>query len=502
MFKTLTLPTGETYEQPIGLFINNEFVAAKSGRKLTTIDPSTESEIVDVHCAGIEDVELAVAAAKESHKPSSEWRTMDPTDRVALILKLASLVESNLETMAKLESWDSGKPMGSNATADIQSVVNYLRYCAGWSDKLHGKQIPLAGQRFAITKRYPLLVGCIVPWNYPLAMASWKFCPALACGCSIVMKSSEITPLSLLYFANLVKEAGFPAGVFNVLSGYGQDVGDAIAKNVDLQKVAFTGSTLTGQKVMQAASGNLKSVSLECGGKSPLIVFEDADIEEAAKWACFGIMYNSGQNCTANSRLIVQESIKDKFLDLFLKELKETWHVGNVFDENTKIGPLVSQQQYDKVLSYIDIGKKEGAKIHQVNEYPSKGYFIPPTVFTEVNEDMRIVKEEIFGPVVCMSTFTTKEEAIEKANNTIYGLAAMVFSMNFNTAHSVADLLEAGSVYINSSNDEDMRVPFGGIKYSGFGRELGEEGLNLYTELKSIFVNYGEKFQFKIGLVL
>lgn len=494
MFKTLTLPTGTQYTQPLGLFINNEFVSALGGKTITSIDPSTKTPIVDVQCAGVDDVDVAVAAAKAAHHPSSEWRTMDPTERVATILRLATLVDTHAETLANIEAWDSGKPKDTNAMADIQAVANYLRYCAGWADKIHGKQIPLAGERFALTKRYPLLVGCIVPWNYPLSMASWKFCPALACGCSIVMKSSEITPLSLLYFAQLVKEAGFPPGVFNVLSGYGADVGDAIARNKDLQKVAFTGSTVTGQKVMQAASENMKSVSLECGGKSPLVVFADADLEQAAKWACFGVMYNSGQNCTANSRIIVEESVHDKFLELILAELKSEWNVGNVFDPNTKIGPLVSQQQYDKVTGYIALGQEEGATLHQVHEVPSNGFFVAPTVFTNVREDMRIVQEEIFGPVVCMSTFKTMEEAIEKANGTIYGLAAMVFSLNFNTAHTVADRLDAGSVYINSSNDEDMRVPFGGVKMSGFGRELGEEALSLYTELKSIFINYGSKF--------
>lgn len=495
MFKTVTLPTGETYEQPIGLFIDNEFVAAKSGKRLASVNPSTEQEIVQIHCAGVEDVELAVEAAKKSHEPYSEWRTMDPTERVRLMLKLADLVEANYDLLSKIEAMDAGKPLANNAVNDISGVINYLRYCAGWADKINGKQIPLAGKRFAVTKRYPLLVGCIVPWNYPLGMASWKFCPALACGCSIVIKSSEITPLSLLYFAKLVQEAGFPAGVFNVLSGYGTDVGDAIARNPFLRKVAFTGSTATGQKIMDAAAqSNLKSVSLECGGKSPMIIYDDADLEEAVKWAIFGIMYNSGQNCTANSRIIVQETVKDKFLSMFLKELETTWHVGDVFDDKTMVGPVVSKQQFDRVSNYIAIGKEEGATVHQVNTIPSRGYFIPPTVFSDVKENMRIVQEEIFGPVVCVSTFTDMQDAIQKANNTIYGLAGMVFSLNFNKAHETADLLEAGSVYINSSNDEDMKVPFGGMKMSGFGRELSDDALSLYTETKSIFINYGAKY--------
>jgi aldehyde dehydrogenase (NAD(P)+) len=493
---SFTLPSGLQYEQPLGLFINNEFVATadtSNVQDLTTYDPSTGEPITNVHCATAKDVDIAVKAANNAMKT---WKDVDPVTRVNLMLKLASLVDENKQIIAEIESWDSGKPLYSNAMADVESVANYLRYCAGWADKLHGTQIPLNSKMMAITKRVPLVVGCIVPWNYPISMASWKFCPALAAGCTIVIKSSEITPLSLLYFAKLTKLAGFPPGVFNVLSGYGKDTGSAISKHPGLGKVAFTGSTATGQKVMtDAANSNLKSVSLECGGKSPLLVFDDADLIEAAKWASFGVMYNTGQNCTANSRILVDEKVHDKFVEIYLNQLKEDWKMGDVFKEDVNLGPVVSQGQFDRVQNYIKIGVEEGATLNQplADKVPQKGFYISPTVFTNVKEDMRIVKEEIFGPVVTISKFSSEDDAIEKANDTIYGLAAMLFSTNFERANRVADQLQAGSVYINSSNNEDVRVPFGGFKMSGIGRELGAEAFNLYTVTKSIYCNYGSK---------
>lgn len=497
LISSIELPSGAKYEQPLGLFIDNEFVkpvsTAGKGEKLITVNPSTGKPITEVYCASEKDVDVAVKAA---NKAMETWKSVEPTVRVELLLKLADLVDEHTQTLAAIEALDSGKPLNSNALADVESVASYLRYCAGWADKLHGKQIPISSTCMAITKRVPLIVGCIVPWNYPISMASWKFCPALAAGCTIVMKSSEITPLSLLYFAQLVKLAGFPPGVFNVLSGYGKDVGSAISRHPGLGKVAFTGSTLTGKKVMaDAANSNLKSVSLECGGKSPLIVFEDADLKECAKWASFGVMYNTGQNCTANSRILVDEKIFDSFLKIFLGQLKKDWKLGNVFSESTTMGPVVSQQQYDRVQSYIKIGVEEGATLHQplLDTTPSAGFYISPSVFTNVKEDMRIVKEEIFGPIVTISKFSTESEAVKKANDTIYGLAAMIFTTNFERANRVADQVEAGSIYLNSSNNEDVRVPFGGMKMSGIGRELGEEAFNLYTVSKSIYYNYGSK---------
>ncbi|KAH3667145.1 hypothetical protein OGAPHI_002794 [Ogataea philodendri] len=488
LFKEVSLPTGEKYQQPIGLFINNEWVSSDS--QLETIDPATEKPIVSVYAAGEKEVDQAVAAARGVYQ---SWLQVPGEERALKMHKLADLLEKNADLVAKVEAMDSGKPFESNAKPDILSVVEYLRYCAGWADKIHGKTIPLSDNRLAITRRYPLVVGQIVPWNYPLSMSGWKFCPALACGCPLVIKSSELTPLSLLLFAQYVKEAGFPAGVFNVISGFGAVAGQRLASHPDLDKVAFTGSTATGAKIMQSASANLKNVSLECGGKSPLVVFEDADLEKAAKWASFGVMYNSGQNCTANSRILVQDSVYEKFLGLFRQAILDEWKIGDPFDSETTMGPVISKGQFDKIKGYIESGKKEGARVVLGDEpvVQKAGYFIQPTVFADCNQDMKIVREEIFGPVVAVSKFQTEEEAVKNANDTIYGLAAMVFSKDFHRAHRVAEQLEAGSVYINSSNDESCKVPFGGFKMSGIGRELGESGIDLYTQSKSIFLNIG-----------
>ncbi|QPG73870.1 hypothetical protein FOA43_001185 [Brettanomyces nanus] len=496
LYKDLTLPNGVRYSQPIGLFIDNQWVASSSGKTFETVNPSTEEPIVSVYEADEHDVDKAVSAAKEAMKT---WRDVPGEEKAQKMIKLSFLVRENLKLLASVEAADSGKPYETNSKGDIESVANYLVYCAGFADKLHGKMIPIAKDRYAITKRYPLVVGQIIPWNYPLSMASWKFCPALACGCTIVIKSSELTPLSLLVFADLVKKAGFPSGVFNVVSGFGASAGNRIAEHPDLDKVAFTGSTATGQKVMKSATSNLKHVSLECGGKSPLLVFDDADLEQAAKWASFGMMYNSGQNCTANSRILVQDTVYDKFIDLFKVEITKSWIVGNVFDEKATLGPVISKGQYDKIKRYITKGKEEGAKMilgeerEQLNSLPDKGYFIPPTVFIDCKQDMTIVQEEIFGPVVAISKFSTDHEAVEKANDSIYGLAAMVFSQNFQRVQTIADQLEAGSIYLNSSNDEDIRVPFGGFKMSGIGKELGEDAIDLYTETKSFYMNVGHR---------
>lgn len=487
MYQELSLPDGTTYQQPIGLFINNTWKT--TGKKFDTINPSTGEVIVSVYEGGAEDVDEAVAAAR---KAMETWRDVPGEEKARKILKLAYLVEENIDLLSAVEALDAGKPVESNARADIQGIVDYLIYCAGWADKLNGETIPISKDVFAITKKYAMVVGQIVPWNYPLSMASWKFCPALACGCTIVMKSSELTPLSLLMFADLIKEAGFPPGVFNVISGYGASAGQRIAEHPDLDKVAFTGSTVTGQKIMKSGAGNLKHVSLECGGKSPLLVFDDADLDQAAKWASFGVMYNTGQNCTANSRILVQDSVYDKFLELFKKRVQEEWKIGDALDKTKNLGPVISKQQYDKINGYIAKGKAEGARlVLGGTPVPAKGYFIPPTIFADCDQTMSIVQEEIFGPVVAVSKFSTDEEAIEKANDTIYGLAAMVFSKGFSRVQRVADRLEAGSIYLNSSNNEDIRVPFGGLKMSGFGKDLGKDAIDLYTETKSFYYNVG-----------
>ena len=347
--------------------------------------------------------------------------------------------------------------------------------------------------------RHPVgVVGQIIPWNFPLGMAAWKLGPALACGNTIVLKPAEQTPLSILCLANLVKEAGFPPGVLNILNGFGRIAGSALVTHPDVDKVAFTGSTVTGREIMKLASGTLKNITLETGGKSPLLVFSDADLEQAAKWAHVGIMYNQGQVCSATSRILVHESIYDKFITLFKEEVAQTSKVGDPFNDETFQGPQVTKAQYERVLSYIEGAKSEGATLvsggaPQKNVAGGKGFFIAPTIFRDVQDHMKAYREEVFGPFVVISSFSTEDEAVTRANDTTYGLGAALFTKDIERAHRVANEIEAGMVWINSSNDSDFRIPFGGVKQSGIGRELGEAGLEGYSHTKAIHVNMGSR---------
>ncbi|MCJ1351519.1 MAG: mitochondrial aldehyde dehydrogenase [Icmadophila ericetorum] len=493
----LTAPNGRKYKQPIGLFINNEWVKSSTGEKITSINPADEKEIAAVYAASAEDVDTAVKAARKALKASS-WRDLPSTDRGNLLIKLASLIEQHAETLATIETWDNGKPYQVALNEDVAEVTGCLRYYGGYADKIHGQVINTSPAKFAYTIREPVGVcGQIIPWNYPLAMAAWKLGPALACGNTVVMKASENTPLSILYLANLIKEAGFPPGVVNILNGLGKEAGAAIASHLDVDKIAFTGSTATGRNIMKMASVNMKNITLETGGKSPLLVFEDADLEQAVKWAHIGIMSNMGQICTATSRILVQESIYEKFTALFKDQIKEVSKVGDPFHDSTFQGPQVTKAQYDKVLAYIESGKEEGAKLmiggtaHK--DVGGKGFFISPTVFTDVEDNMKIYREEIFGPFAVVSSFKTEEEAVSRANDTTYGLGSAVFTRDLERAHRVARDIEAGMVWVNSSNDSDYRIPFGGVKQSGIGRELGEAGLAAYTNVKAVHVNMGTK---------
>ncbi|KAF4335502.1 aldehyde dehydrogenase [Fusarium beomiforme] len=494
----LTAPNGRTYKQPTGLFINNAWISSSDGRKITSINPTNEQEITSVYAASTEDVDKAVRAARRALR-NPAWRDLPGTERGKLMNRLAELVEENREILATIETWDNGKPYSVALNEDLTETAETLRYYAGFADKVFGQVIETTGDKFGYTIREPVGVcGQIIPWNYPLAMAAWKLGPALACGNAVVLKPAEQTPLSILYFANLVVKAGFPPGVVNIVNGLGTVTGAALASHMDVDKIAFTGSTATAKTIMKMASVNLKNITLETGGKSPLIVFNDADVDLAAYWAHAGIMHNQGQVCTATSRILVQEGIYDKFMAAFKAQVQNISKVGDPFDEKTFQGPQVTKAQYDRILSFVEVGKKEGAKL-ELGGQPfkkvgdGKGYFVEPTVFTGVSPKMRVFQEEVFGPFVVITKFGSDDDAIELANDTTYGLGSALFTTNLTRAHQVAKRIEAGMVWINSSNDSDWRIPFGGVKQSGIGRELGEAGLAAYSNIKAVHVNIAAK---------
>ncbi|KAI6355670.1 Aldehyde dehydrogenase [Pyricularia grisea] len=486
----LKTPVTGTYQQPTGLFINNEWVEAVDKKTFETINPSTEEVICSVSEATEKDVDIAVKAARKAFE--GEWKQTTPGQRSKLLTTLADLTEKNLELLAAVEALDNGKSIAM-AKGDVGAVAGCLRYYGGWADKIEGKTIDIAPDMFHYTRSEPIGVcGQIIPWNFPLLMLAWKIGPALATGNTIVLKTAEQTPLSALVFANLIKEAGFPAGVVNIISGFGKVAGAAISAHMDIDKVAFTGSTVVGRTIMKAAaSSNLKKVTLELGGKSPNIIFNDADIEAAVSWVNFGIYYNHGQCCCAGSRIYVQEGVYDKFVAAF-KERAEKNKVGDPFKEDTFQGPQVSELQFNRIMEYIKSGKEEGATIETGGErHGDKGYFIQPTIFTNVRPEMKIMKEEIFGPVVAMAKFKTEEEVIALANDTNYGLAAAVHTKDLNTSIRVSNALKAGTVWVNCYNMLHHQLPFGGFKESGIGRELGEAALANYTQTKSVAIRLG-----------
>ncbi|CDK24764.1 unnamed protein product [Kuraishia capsulata CBS 1993] len=481
----ITLPNGITYDQPTGLFINNEFVPSKQGKTFAVLNPSTEEEITHIYESREDDVDIAVEAALKAF--NSDWNTQDPSFRGRVLYKLADLVEENLELLAGIESLDNGKALAS-ARGDVGLVANYLRSCAGWADKIKGSVVETGDTHYTYIRREPLGVcGQIIPWNFPLLMWSWKIGPALATGNTVVLKTAESTPLSALFASKLCVEAGIPAGVINIVSGFGKITGEAIASHQKIKKVAFTGSTATGRHIMKtAADSNLKKVTLELGGKSPNIVFADANIKQTVQNIIQGIYYNSGEVCSAGSRLYVQDTIYDELLAAF-KEAAENLKVGNPFEEGVFQGAQTSQMQLDKILGYVDIGKSEGATLVTGGErLGNKGYFVRPTIFADVKEDMRIVKEEIFGPIITVSKFSTVDEVVKKANDSQYGLAAGIHSSDVNKVHDVARRLQAGTVWVNTYNDFHPLVPFGGFGESGIGREMGAEALDNYTQYKAI----------------
>ncbi|KAF2120848.1 aldehyde dehydrogenase domain-containing protein [Lophiotrema nucula] len=488
--KLKTPATGE-YEQPTGLFINNEWVKAVDGKTFEVINPTDESVITSVQEATEKDVDIAVSAARKAFEGS--WRKETPENRGKFLVNLANLFEKNIDLLAAVEALDNGKAFAM-AKGDVGACAGCLRYYGGWADKIEGKVVDTSHDTFNYIRKEPIGVcGQIIPWNFPLLMWAWKIGPAIAAGNVVVLKTAEQTPLSALVACNLVKEAGFPPGVINVISGFGKVAGAALSSHMDVDKIAFTGSTVVGRQIMKAAAGsNLKKVTLELGGKSPNIVFADADIDNAISWVNFGIYFNHGQCCCAGSRIYVQDSIYDEFIKKF-KERAAKNAVGDPFGQETFQGPQVSQIQFDRIMSYIEEGKKSGATIETGgNRKGDKGYFIEPTIFSNVTEDMKIVQEEIFGPVCTISKFSTKEEVIKIGNNTTYGLAAAVHTSNLNTAIEVSNALKAGTVWVNTYNTLHWQLPFGGFKESGIGRELGEAALDNYCQTKTVSIRLGD----------
>ncbi|KAI2067961.1 aldehyde dehydrogenase (NAD(P)(+)) ald5, partial [Ophidiomyces ophidiicola] len=467
------------------------FVKSVDGKTFESINPHNERPIIAVHEASEKDVDIAVAAARAAFEGA--WKKVTPTDRGRMLMKLADLLEEDCDTIAAIEALDNGKAV-SMAKIDVAGSAGCIRYYGGWADKIHGQVVDTDHETFNYTRHEPVGVcGQIIPWNFPLLMWAWKIAPALAAGNTIVLKSAEQTPLTALYVCNLIKKAGFPPGVVNIISGFGRVAGAALAAHMDVDKVAFTGSTAVGRQILQsAAKSNLKKVTLELGGKSPNIVFNDADIDNAISWVNFGIYFNHGQCCCAGSRILVQEGIYDEFLQRF-KARASNNKVGDPFHPETFQGPQISQLQFDRIMGYIDQGKKAGATVEIGGErHGSEGYYIQPTIFSNVHEDMSIVKEEIFGPVCSIQKFKTEEEAIKLANSTNYGLAAAIHTKDLNTSIRVSNELRAGTVWVNCYNLISYQTPFGGFKESGLGRELGQYALDNYTQIKSVRVRLGD----------
>jgi aldehyde dehydrogenase (NAD+) len=472
------------------LLINGKWVESRGGKRFKTINPVNETVIAEVAEGDSSDVDAAVKAARAAFE-TGPWSKMDARDRGRLMNKLADLVEANLDELATLESLDNGKPISDARAADLPLTIDCLRYYAGWADKLTGDTIPIRGNYFCYTRREPVgVVGQIIPWNFPLLMAAWKWGPALATGCTILMKPAEQTPLSCLRLAELAQEAGIPDGVINVIPGFGA-TGAAMVKHPGIDKIAFTGHYETAQKIMVDAASTLKRLTFELGGKSPNVVFADADLDAAVAGAEFGLFFNQGQCCCAGSRLFVEQSVHDKFVDKMLTSAKAR-RLGDPFDPNTTQGPQVDSDQFNKIMSYIDKGKSEGAKcLTGGSRFGNKGYFIEPTIFTGVTDEMAIAKDEIFGPVMSILPFQGMDEIITRANSTHYGLAAAVWTKDVQKAHRFAASVRAGTVWVNCYDVFDAAAPFGGFKMSGIGRELGAAALANYTESKTVTVNLG-----------
>jgi len=476
---------------PGRLLINGEWV--DGSRKFDTINPATGEVLTQIVEASADDVDRAVKAARYAFEDrTGPWRKMSASERGRLLWRLADLVEKNIDELAELETLDNGKPIFESKFVDMPMVVDVLRYYAGLATKIHGETVNTFESAFTYTLREPVgVVGLIIPWNFPLLLASWKVGPALACGCTIVMKPAEQTPLTTLRFGELAIEAGVPPGVLNIVTG-GPEAGKAIVRHPGIDKIAFTGSTAVGKEIMRSAADTLKRVTLELGGKSPNIVFADSDIDNAVKGVINGIFYGKGEVCNAGSRLFVESKVQDEFVEKLVGRAKKM-QPADPLDPKTRMGAIVSQEQMQTVLGYIEVGKKEGAKLiaggNRVSVDGSKGFFIEPTIFGGVKNDMKIAQEEIFGPVLATLSFDDVDQVVELANRNQYGLAAAVWTRDVKKAHMVSRQLRAGTVWINTYGLMDAALPFGGYKSSGFGRELGAHAVEHYTELKTVWLN-------------
>ena len=490
-------PQPQTTPLRYQLFIDGQFVDAESRKTFKSPNPATGETLAEVAEADRADVDKAVAAARKAFE--GKWSKLSARDRGRLLYKLSQLIEQQAKELAELETLDNGKPIKESLYVDLPQVVENFEYFAGWATKIEGETIPVPGRMFNYTLREPVGVcGQIIPWNFPLLMAAWKLAPALAAGNTVVLKPAEQTPVTALELGKLIQEAGFPEGVVNIVPGYGETAGAALASHAGIDKIAFTGSTEVGKLIAKAAAENLTKVSLELGGKAPNIVFADADMDQAVNGAMMGIFYGQGQVCCAGSRLFLDEQVKDEFLGRF-KEKAQKVTVGDPLDKATLMGPQVSEEQLNRIKSYVQIGQEEGATVLTGGEQPrlegdlQKGYFFEPTIFSEVKNQMRIAQEEIFGPVVSVITFKDEDDLIKQANATIYGLSAGIWTRDITRAHRFAKEIKAGVVWINTFNMFNPASPFGGYKQSGYGRELGKHALELYTQVKSVWVDLSGK---------